>query len=166
MRADTDSAFGRVSGPSYFPYQTPFGHVTIQVEDGAVTRLAFGDRPLEGQRRPTALSNHAANELQEYFAGKRRAFDIPLRLSGTPFQREVWEALQRIPYGQTRSYGEVAAAIGHAGASRAVGQANNRNPVPIFVPCHRVIAADGSISGYAFGPKVKQFLLDLEASHL
>lgn len=164
MSAAGETAAG-VAGPSYFPYQTPFGHVTIQVEGDAVTRVAFGDCPLAGTRRPTALSNRAANELQEYFAGKRRQFDVPLRLSGTPFQREVWQALRRIPYGQTRSYGEVAASIGHPGASRAVGQANNRNPLPIFVPCHRVIAADGSLAGYAFGPKVKQFLLDLEAAH-
>lgn len=153
------------SSPSHFSYRTPFGYVTIQVSDGALERLAFGKAVLAGPERPTELGNRAANELQEYFAGKRRLFDVPLRLEGTPFQCQVWEALQRIPYGQTRSYGEVAASIGHPGASRAVGQANNRNPLPIFVPCHRVVAADGSLAGYAFGTKTKRFLLDLEASH-
>ena len=150
---------------SHFSYRTPFGFVTIQVSDDAVERLVFGKATLAGSEHPTELSNRAANELQEYFAGKRRLFDVPLRLEGTPFQRQVWEALQRIPYGQTRSYGEVAASIGHPGASRAVGQANNRNPLPIFVPCHRVVASDGSLAGYAFGTKMKRFLLDLEASH-
>lgn len=150
---------------SHFTYRTPFGSITIQVSNRAVERVAFGKADLAGPERSTELSNRAANELQEYFAGKRRVFDVPLHLEGTPFQMAVWEALQRIPYGQTRSYGEVAASIGHPGASRAVGQANNRNPLPIFVPCHRVVAADGSLSGYEFGVKTKKFLLDLEASH-
>lgn len=153
------------SASSHFTYRTPFGSVTIQVSDDAVERVAFGKVALAGPERPTELSNRAANQLQEYFAGKRRVFDLPLHLQGTPFQMAVWEALQRIPYGQTRTYGQVAASIGHPGASRAVGQANNRNPLPIFVPCHRVIAADGSLAGYAFGVKTKKFLLDLEASH-
>lgn len=161
-----DSSHSQGEGASsHFMYRTPFGSVTIQVSDDAVERVAFGKADLAGPERPTELSNRAANELQEYFAGKRHVFDVPLHAEGTPFQMQVWQALQRIPYGQTRTYGQVAASIGHPGASRAVGQANNRNPLPIFIPCHRVVAADGSLGGYSFGVKTKKFLLDLEASH-
>ena len=100
--------------------------------------------------------------MEEYFAGKRQAFDLPLAPSGTEFQRRVWAALTEIPYGETRSYGQIATAIGQPGASRAVGMANGRNPVSIVVPCHRVVGASGSLTGYAGGPERKQFLLDLE----
>lgn len=162
--ASTASA-GRGDCLTYYAYATPFGPVTLQQREGLLVRLSLGRTVLEGVCRPTDLTNRAASQLQEYFAGKRRVFDVPLQPQGTAFQRQVWEALVRIPYGQTRSYGDVAASIGHAGAARAVGQANNRNPIPIFIPCHRVIAADGSLGGYALGPKVKQFLLALEARY-
>lgn len=152
------------AGVTHYTYRTPFGQVTLQASPHALERVAFGRVALAGPERPSALTNRAANQLQEYFGGKRRVFDVPLALAGTEFQRAVWDELLRIPYGQTRSYSQVAAAIGHPRASRAVGQANNRNPLPIFVPCHRVVAADGSLGGYAFGVKTKQFLLDLEAS--
>ena len=101
-------------------------------------------------------------QLKEYFAGQRTEFDLALELAGTPFQRQVWAALGDIPYGQTISYGELAARIGKPGASRAVGLANGRNPVSIVVPCHRVVGANGSLTGYGGGMERKRYLLDLE----
>jgi methylated-DNA-[protein]-cysteine S-methyltransferase len=103
-------------------------------------------------------------ELDEYFAGERRKFTIPLDLRGTPFQIACWNALLEIPYGETRSYGEIARAIGHPQAFRAVGMANNRNPIAIVVPCHRVIASSGSLCGYGGGLELKRKLLDLEGA--
>jgi methylated-DNA-[protein]-cysteine S-methyltransferase len=105
----------------------------------------------------------AARELEEYFAGRRRDFTVTLDPQGTPFQRKVWQQLRRIPYGQTCSYGEVARALGNEKASRAVGTANGRNPISIIVPCHRVIAADGTLGGYSGGLDKKRQLLSLEA---
>jgi methylated-DNA-[protein]-cysteine S-methyltransferase len=101
-------------------------------------------------------------QLQEYFSGRRKQFTVPLRLEGTPFQKTVWEALQAIPYGKTVSYAEIAARIGNPKAFRAVGMANNRNPIAIIVPCHRVIGKNGALVGYASGIAFKQGLLDLE----
>ncbi len=101
-------------------------------------------------------------EIREYFSGERKEFSIALDLKGTPFQMAVWDELQRIPYGETRSYGEVAAKIGKSKAARAVGMACNRNPIAIVVPCHRVVGAKGDLTGYAFGLKIKARLLELE----
>jgi methylated-DNA-[protein]-cysteine S-methyltransferase len=108
------------------------------------------------------LLTQAAGQLAEYFAGQRTNFDLPLAPTGTPFQRAVWERLRSIPYGMTMTYGELAAQMGDAKLSRAVGAANGANPVGIIVPCHRVIAANGHLTGYAGGIEVKRFLLDLE----
>lgn len=105
----------------------------------------------------------AARQLEEYFAGERTVFDLPVSTRGTPFQERVWAALRTIPYGRTWSYGQLAEALGSPGAARAVGLANGRNPVSIVVPCHRVVGADGSITGYGGGVGRKQQLLDLEA---
>ena len=110
------------------------------------------------------LARQALAEIAEYLGGRRRQFTVPLDLAGTPFQLQVWKALRRIPYGQTRSYGEIARAIGRPRAARAVGMANHSNPVAIIVPCHRVIAGDGSLGGYAGGLKLKASLLRLETS--
>jgi methylated-DNA-[protein]-cysteine S-methyltransferase len=101
-------------------------------------------------------------QLDEYFSGARTSFDFPLDLQGTPFQRSVWQELQNIPYGRTRSYSEIASAIGKAGAARAVGMANHDNPIAIVIPCHRVVGRDGSLTGYAGGLHLKQKLLSLE----
>lgn len=150
---------------TYYTYNTPFGHITIAADGEAITRIAFGSVKLEGEPTPSVLTNKAANELQEYFAGKRQVFDLPLAPAGSEFQREVWAALERIPYGETRSYKDVAVALGKPGASRAVGGANNANPLPVVIPCHRVINANGTLGGYAGGEKVKRFLLELEAAH-
>jgi methylated-DNA-[protein]-cysteine S-methyltransferase len=107
----------------------------------------------------------ALRQLDEYFTGARRVFDLPLRLQGTPFQQRVWQALCEIPYGETWSYGQLAKQIGNPSASRAVGLANGRNPISILVPCHRVIGADGSLTGYGGGLQRKQWLLAHEGLH-
>ena len=113
----------------------------------------------------TALIKKTIIQLEEYFKGKRKVFDIPLLLQGTTFQLAVWNSLLKIPYGRTKSYKEIAAMAGNAKASRAVGLANNRNPIAIIVPCHRVIGADGSLTGYGGGLEKKQFLLELEQKY-
>ena len=101
-------------------------------------------------------------QINEYFEGKREQFDVPLKCEGTPFQQSVWRQLQKIPYGETRSYQEIAIGIGNEKAVRAVGQANNKNPIMIIIPCHRVIHKNGDITGFACGLEVKQYLLELE----
>ncbi len=108
----------------------------------------------------------ATRQLAEYFQGRRRSFDLPLEVRGTPFQQRVWKALRRIPYGETRSYGEIARQVGSPRAARAVGMANHANPVAIVIPCHRVIAAGGALGGYACGIEFKRRLLDLEAANI
>src|SRR5690606_4653700 len=115
----------------------------------------------EWRRNPAAL-REARDQLNAYFAGTRRTFDLELDLRGTPFQRKVWDELARIPYGETRSYKQVAEAIGHPSAVRAVGMANHHNPVSIIIPCHRVIGSDGRLTGYGGGLEIKTFLLELE----
>ncbi len=116
------------------------------------------------KRADTSLLRQAARQLEQYFAGERRAFDLGLKPSGTPFQLAVLNALATIPYGETRSYGEIAAQIGSPKAVRAVGAANGRNPLPIVLPCHRVIGADGSLTGFGGGLETKRYLLDLEGA--
>ena len=145
-------------------YHAPVGVLRLEYEDGAVTalRLAGEDAAADA---PNRLAEQVFRQLDEYFAGARSTFDFPCRLCGTPFQRRVWAALQEIPYGETRSYREIAQAIGSPGACRAVGMANHRNPIWIAIPCHRVIGADGSLVGYGGGLAMKKALLALEAAH-
>ncbi len=138
--------------------------LTCGVEDGAVVRLEFErteatPNPPEGAAR---LWERVKRELSEYFAGERRAFDLPLRYSGTEFQRLVWRELSEIPYGETRSYGELAARVGRPKAARAVGMACHVNHICILIPCHRVVSASGSLTGFAGGIDVKEKLLTLE----
>ncbi len=147
---------------TFFTYRTPRGKITLESDGQALTRVVFGQQVLNGTEKPTDLTNLAATQLQEYFAGKRSTFSVPLNPEGTPFQKLVWEALLTIPYGQTRTYKQIAEQIGHPQSFRAVGGANNKNPLPIFIPCHRVIGTDGSLTGYASGTKIKAGLLDLE----
>lgn len=139
----------------------PVGDLTLIEEDGALREVVFGTArdACFGQ---TPLLARARDELDAYFAGQLRAFTLPLRPSGTPFQLRCWQALCDVPYGGTISYGELAARVGNAKASRAVGMANHRNPLPILIPCHRVIGADGSMTGYGGGLAVKEYLLRLE----
>lgn len=142
------------------------------VEDGnGICSLSFGGSSENGDvpEEETELLLEAKRQLLEYFAGERKQFELPLSLHGTEFQMRDWEALLAIPYGETRSYGEIAAAIGCPKGSRAVGMANRSNPVAIIVPCHRVIGADGSLTGYAGKNKaldIKAYLLKLEGVKL
>lgn len=148
---------------NHYVYAMPQGRMTIVDSGGAVVRIGFGVLDVEGSAlSPTALTNEAATQLMEYFAGKRRTFSLPLAPKGTPFQKEVWQALSSIPYGQTRSYADIAAQVGRPKAFRAVGMANNRNPIPIIIPCHRVVGSSGDMVGYAYGTKIKRYLLELE----
>ena len=139
---------------------SPTGRVKIAVYDDQVCSIGFTDEPLCSGGDP--LLEKAEAQLQEYFAGKRKTFDLPLKLEGTEFQERVWQALCRIPYGSTCSYSELAAAAGRPKAIRAAAQACHVNPIGIVVPCHRVIGKDGSLTGYAGGIEKKKFLLELE----
>ena len=145
----------------------PLGPMTVVGEDGALAGLYLDEQrhlpPTArlGERDDTTLPG-LQEQLAAYLAGELRAFDVALAPLGTPFQLEVWAALRRVPYGTTTTYGALAAAIGRPSAVRAVGAANGRNPVGIVVPCHRVVGADGSLTGYAGGLDRKRFLLDLE----
>jgi methylated-DNA-[protein]-cysteine S-methyltransferase len=143
---------------------SPVGALTLRSAAGALIAIEFGAAPKVGRAAPAGpVLLEAGEQLDAYFAGERREFTLPLRLAGTPFELAVWEALRHIPYGETVSYGRLAAGLGRPGAARAVGRANARNPLPIVVPCHRVIGADGRLAGYAGGLGIKRALLDLEA---
>lgn len=139
---------------------SPVGVLTLESDGTAVTALRFGDFSNGGSTCP--VLERAAKELFEYFSGKRRVFSIPLYALGTEFQSKVWEFLKTIPYGETTSYADIARKIGNPKACRAVGGANNRNPLPIFVPCHRVVGKSGQLVGYAGGLEIKDFLIRLE----
>lgn len=147
--------------------ESPVGELLIVADEAAVRMIGFREGPhpgrvKEGWRQGGALVAEAGRQLDEYFDGRRRRFDLPLAPSGTPFQLRAWKALQDIPYGATCSYGEQAQAMGQPKAVRAVGAANGRNPIAIVVPCHRVIGGDGGLTGYGGGLDVKQYLLELE----
>lgn len=153
-------------GATFYIYRTPKGRITIGQSNGSITQLVFGPARLEGVERACELTNRASSQVLEYLAGKRRSFDLPLAAKGTEFQHAVWNEMLNIPYGETRTYGQIAAALGKPKALQAVGQACGRNPIPIIVPCHRVVAAGGKLGGYAYGPGIKQFLLNVEAQNL
>lgn len=142
---------------------SPVGPLTLTQEDQALTGLHFGEHPQQGAEGPTPLLEEAARQLEEYFAGQRKEFSLPLAPKGTEFQLRVWQALLQIPYGETRSYGELAAMVGNPKACRAVGGANHRNPLSILIPCHRVVGTGGNLTGYAGGLAIKEFLLKLES---
>ena len=146
-----------------YSYETKLGSVTIVEEDGALLAITT-HRTYEGIKQETPLINEAYRQLSEYLIGERKSFDLPLKPRGTVFQQQVWKALCDIPYGETRSYKQIAEAIGNPKAVRAVGMANNRNPLLIVVPCHRVIGANGKLVGYAAGIEKKEFLLKLEGT--
>lgn len=148
---------------NYAVYKLKFGYFLIEQKDGVIVGIDRLPGKPDDMGVSTALMDSVANELAEYFDGKRREFDFPYELHGTEFQMEVWNALCDIPYGETRSYGQIAEAVGNPKASRAVGMANNKNPLMIAVPCHRVIGADGSLTGYAGGLPLKEALLKLES---
>lgn len=143
--------------------KTPIGPLTLEADENAVTAIRFS---AGGAQDASPLLDAAEAQLREYFAGARRTFDLPLAPHGTAFQQRVWTALRAIPYGETRTYGELAAAIDSPNASRAVGMANHRNPIPIIIPCHRVIGANGTLTGYAGGLEIKRRLLALEGINI
>lgn len=147
----------------HYTYETVLGSVTFIEEDGALLSISMQatDRGIEQE---TPLIKDALLQLSEYLRGERKKFDIPFRMRGTEFQIQVWKVLQNIPYGETRSYKQIAEAIGDPKAVRAIGMANNRNPLLIVIPCHRVIGKDGSLVGYGEGIEMKEFLLRLEKS--
>jgi methylated-DNA-[protein]-cysteine S-methyltransferase len=160
-----------VAADRYSLVPSPVGDLLLTGDATRLTGCWFTDGDGGAVRRAGLVRDDVAftdvvTQLAEYFAGSRRHFDLVLAPSGTDFQRRVWEVLTTIPYGQTRSYGQVATSLGQPGSSRAVGLANGRNPISIIVPCHRVIGADGSLTGYGGGMARKRFLLDLERGTL
>jgi methylated-DNA-[protein]-cysteine S-methyltransferase len=143
---------------------SPIGPLGLYADGDELVGLELPGRdPLPAREQRTPVLDRAATQLAEYFAGKRRAFDLPLAPRGTGFQERVWRALVAIPFGVTCSYGDLAQTIGRPSASRAVGAANGKNPIAIIVPCHRVIGANGTLTGYGGGLPIKRWLLDHEA---
>ena len=155
----------------YYCYlETPIGELLLAGEDDALAMIGFPKGSMRRDPEPDWIFNEkrlatARQQLTEYFAGTRRDFDLSVALSGTEFQVSVLEALQQIPYGETVSYGEIARRVGRPKAVRAVGAANGRNPIPIVVPCHRVIGSSGDLTGFGGGLDTKEALLRLEAEH-
>lgn len=141
-------------------YDSPFGPIQIGHEDGCIISIQHRDG--KHTHIPSPVSELANQQLQEYFGGRRKTFDLPISPRGTPFQMAVWKALCEVPYGEVRTYGQIAAAIGNPKASRAVGMACNRNPLWIVIPCHRVVGSNRSLTGYAGGLEMKRTLLELE----
>jgi methylated-DNA-[protein]-cysteine S-methyltransferase len=145
-------------------FDTKFGRMGVAERDGGISRVflpgeAMGE-PASDEGSP--LLREAARQMNEYLEGRSQVFDLPLRLEGGPFQVRVWGELSAIPFGETRTYGDIARSVGRAGAARAVGQACNRNPLPLIVPCHRVVGRGGRLIGYAGGLELKRRLLELE----
>lgn len=153
----------------YYHYlETPIGRLLLAGDGAALTLLGFPSGSMARRHEPgwqqdAAPFREVSAQLAQYFAGQRQGFDLPLAPQGTPFQQQVWATLQEIPFGQTWSYGQLAARIGKPMASRAVGAANGLNPIPVIIPCHRVIGANGKLTGFGGGLDTKRYLLDLEA---
>ena len=143
--------------------ETPIGRILLEADENGVCALRFHACKAVSDAHP--VLDMAELELNEYFAGRRRRFSVPLSIHGTDFQKKVWRALTEIPYGATASYLDIAEAVGNPKACRAVGMANHVNPLPVFVPCHRVVGKNGKLTGYAGGLEMKQFLLELERTH-
>lgn len=141
-------------------YDSPIGRICLVEEENQIAGLFFEQGINENKETPLLIE--AKRQLQEYFAGVRTEFNLPIKFEGTEFQIKVWKALQTIPYGEIRSYGEIAKQIGNSNAARAVGNANNKNHIMILIPCHRVVGADGSLVGFGAGLPVKEYLLKLE----
>lgn len=147
----------------FWTLNTPIGTLSLGEEDGFLVRLYLPNEPTPRlMAHKTPLLEQAEQQLQEYFRGERQIFDLPLQPCGTPFQKQVWNALQFIPYGETRSYKELAVQVGCSGGGRAIGMANHKNPLPILIPCHRVICQNGTLGGYHGSINLKQVLLNLE----
>lgn len=172
MLGDTNAECKRREGrivKHLYQYKFPIGSLWLAEENGTLTYVGFDeqDQRIRGyQYGNTPFLKEVAHQLEEYFAGQRKRFQLPLAPQGTDFQQKVWRELQAIPYGETRSYKEVARRIGNPKACRAVGLANNRNPISIIIPCHRVIGHRGQLVGYGGGLEIKRFLLELERKYV
>ena len=151
---------------NYYTKQTKLGLITIVENSGFITKLCFGEINLPCKNELTPLLEEAFSQLEEYFNQKRQEFNLPLNPKGTPFQQKVWSKLYKIPYAEVRTYKDIALQIANPNACRAVGNANNKNPIPIFIPCHRVIGSNQSLVGYAGGLDIKRQLLNLEKTIL
>lgn len=149
---------------NHYTYLTALGPLTFCEADGCLTAIRTHGKPEGSSEQETEVIRRAYDQLTAYFAGERQVFDLPLAPRGTAFQQRVWQALRDIPYGETRSYQQIAETIGNAKAVRAVGMANHRNPLLIVIPCHRVIGSRGQLTGYAAGLDKKEWLLQLEGS--
>jgi methylated-DNA-[protein]-cysteine S-methyltransferase len=151
----------------YF-YTTDIGKIGIAENGRSITDLYLPEAPIPPDivETETRILYEAGEQLQNYFQGKRKEFELSMQLMGTEFMRNVWHSLLTIPYGETRSYAEIACLIGNKNACRAVGSANHRNPIPIIVPCHRVIGSDGKLVGYGGGLRIKSYLLELEKHYV
>lgn len=149
-------------------FDSPIGRLLITADEEGICeiRLMNPDEEPEEEEKISFLPACAAQQLEEYFAGRRQRFELPLSRRGTAFEREVWQALEAIPFGETRSYGQLAAQLGKPNAARAVGGACARNPLLIIVPCHRVIASSGALTGFAAGMDAKRLLLELEGHRI
>lgn len=143
--------------------ETEIGRLYLAEEDGYIVRLAVGQATEQDELGESPLLKQAEAEVAEYLAGERKVFTVPVRAEGTPFQKDVWDALQRIPFGETRSYGEIAREVGSPKGARAVGMACNRNPILLMIPCHRVVGSTGKLIGFACGLPMKERLLQLES---
>ena len=142
---------------------TKLGNIAIIEEDNKITAIEINKKIQEEMvQKETPLLKEIEKQLLEYLEGRRKTFDVPLNTKGTKFMKQVWTALQEIPYGEVRTYGQIAQTVGKPKAARAVGMANHRNPIPIIIPCHRVIGSNGKLVGYALGMEMKEFLLKLE----
>lgn len=149
----------------YSTITSPIGTLSIAAENEYITDIIFGDTVVGAEKGNAPILDVAISQLNEYFSGTRKAFALPLHIGGTAFQNRVWNELCNIPYGETISYKQLAERIGNPKACRAVGMANNKNKLPIIIPCHRVIGANGSLTGYAYGLDVKRTLLELELNN-
>ena len=151
-----------------FFYETIIGPLGIKDDGENIVEIFFNKEevPKDLELRETPLIKATMGQLQEYFEGKRKDFNIPMKAKGTEFQKSVWDQLLKVPYGETCSYGEIAKRIGNPKASRAIGMANNRNPISIIIPCHRVIGSSGKLVGYGGGLDIKERLLKLEKENL
>lgn len=149
---------------SQLTVKTPIGLLQIIATDEAIVSVKPTDHKenVAGDEIANDLAQKCKLELEEYFTGRRKSFDLPLKQDGTDFQKRVWQELERIPYGETKTYGEIAKLIGKPKAARAIGMANHNNSIIILVPCHRVVGADGNLTGYAYGVEMKKYLLEFE----
>jgi methylated-DNA-[protein]-cysteine S-methyltransferase len=151
----------------YESLQTPIGTITLFGSNSYLQEVHFGKKKIKAMKAPTGSPVAIAKkQLQEYFSGKRTKFNVPLSAQGTEFQKSVWKKLKTIPFGKLNSYGDLAKKLGKPGASRAVGGANNKNPIPLIIPCHRVIGASGDLVGFAPGLACKRWLLKFEGHNL